>query len=303
MPGFRSGGDPRMFKGSIVALVSPFGTDGGLDEAALSNLIDWHVAAGTSALVVAGTTGESATLDKDEHVDVIARSVRLAAGRIPVIAGTGSNSTAQTVTLSRAVDALDVAGFLLVAPYYNKPPQQGLYEHFVAVADAVTKPVLLYNVPGRTASDILPETVAMLARHPRIVGIKDATGDIDRLHATRAVVDADDFVYLSGDDFTTLDFIRSGGHGCISVTANIAPQLCAELCAAALAGDDATANAIDARLQPLHSAMFVESNPIPVKWALAEMGRAPGRIRLPLTELAESERRGVRAALEGAELV
>ncbi|MEL7539193.1 MAG: 4-hydroxy-tetrahydrodipicolinate synthase [Pseudomonadota bacterium] len=292
-----------MFQGSIVALVSPFGRDGQVDETALEGLIDWHVASGTSALVIAGTTGESATLDKDEHVALIATAARIAAGRVPIIAGTGSNSTAQTVALSQAVDKLDVDAFLLVAPYYNKPTQEGLFQHFSAVADAVEKPVLLYNVPGRTCSDVLPETVARLAQHPRIVGIKDATGDVGRLQAMLDIVDAEDFVYLSGDDFTTLAFIRAGGRGCISVTANVAPAKMARLCAMALDGEGAAANTLDAELQPLHEAMFVESNPIPVKWALESMGRIEGSLRLPLTALGDAYRPGVQGALAEAGLV
>ena len=292
-----------MFKGSIVALVSPFGRDDRLDREALRGLIDWHVTAGTSALVIAGTTGESATLETTEHVALIGEAVAIAAGRIPIIAGTGSNSTAQTLALSKEVAALDVAGFLLVAPYYNKPTQEGLYRHFSVIADALEKPVLLYNVPGRTCSDILPETVARLAEHPHIVAIKDATGDISRLEAMQAVVRTSGFAYLSGDDFTTLAFIRAGGHGCISVTANIAPEMCARLCHAALNNAMGEAEQLDAKLQPLHAAMFVESNPIPVKWALAAMQRAPGALRLPLTELDRAHQPAVRLALEGAGLV
>ncbi len=291
-----------MFKGSIVALASPFRRGGPVDPDALARLIDWHVAEGTAALVVAGTTGESATLDTAEHVDLIALASEQAAGRIPVIAGTGSNSTAQTIALSRAVDKLDVAAFLLVAPYYNKPSQEGLYQHFAAIADELTRPVILYNVPGRTVADIQPETVARLAAHPRIIGIKDATGDIERLRATQPLTPPD-FLQLSGDDFTTGEFIAAGGHGCISVTANIAPGWMSNYCDAALAGDTARVGELDQRLQSLHRAMFMESNPIPVKWALEKMGWLDGSMRLPLTELDTALQGGVLAALKEAGLV
>ncbi|MEM1263953.1 MAG: 4-hydroxy-tetrahydrodipicolinate synthase [Pseudomonadota bacterium] len=292
-----------MFQGSIVALVSPFGSDDRIDGAALAALIDWHVAGGTRALVVAGTTGESATLATGEHVALIEQSVELAAGRIPVIAGTGSNSTAQTLALSKAVGHCDIAGYLVVAPYYNKPNQEGLYRHFSHVADGVEKPVLLYNVPGRTCSDILPATVARLARHDNIVGIKDATGELSRLAENQAAVDVENFNYLSGDDFTTRGFLEGGGHGTISVTANIAPAQVAELCAATLAGDTAKAERLDRWLQPLHAAMFADSNPMPVKWALTAMGRSTAAMRLPLVELSPEHQVTVRAALEEAGLV
>ncbi|MEM8984299.1 MAG: 4-hydroxy-tetrahydrodipicolinate synthase [Pseudomonadota bacterium] len=292
-----------MFQGSIVALVSPFGSDDRIDGAALSALIDWHVSAGTSALVIAGTTGESATLATDEHIALIEQAVGYAAGRLPIIAGTGSNSTAQTLALSRAVGHCDIAGYLVVAPYYNKPNQEGLYRHFSHIADGVDKPILLYNVPGRTCSDIVPATVARLARHANVVGIKDATGELSRLAETKAAVDVDDFVYLSGDDFTTRGFLEGGGHGTISVTANIAPSEVASLCTAAMHGDADTADRLDRWLQPLHTAMFLDSNPMPVKWALAAMGRCTAAMRLPLLELRGEHQAMVRAALEEAGLV
>ncbi|MEM7279553.1 MAG: 4-hydroxy-tetrahydrodipicolinate synthase [Pseudomonadota bacterium] len=291
-----------MFAGSIVALATPFGPDDTVDQAALAALIDFHVDNGTAALVIAGTTGESATLATDEHVQLVERSVMLADGRIPIIAGTGSNSTAQTIALSLDCQRVGVDGFLLVAPYYNKPGQEGMYLHFSAIADAVDKPVILYNVPGRTCSDLLPETVGRLSQHERIVGIKDATGDLQRLKENQAAAVAD-FVHLSGDDFTALEFLKLGGHGFISVTANIAPQQSADLCDAVATGDFERAGKIDAELQKLHEQMFVESNPIPVKWALARMGLLSEAIRLPLTPLAVQNRKALESTLLEAKLV
>lgn len=278
-----------MFTGSLVALVTPFAPDDTLDRAALSALIDWHVEAGTAGLVIAGTTGESPTLTSDEHAELIAASVEQAAGRIPIVAGTGSNSTAQTIALSQRCEAAGVDGFLLVAPYYNKPTQEGLYQHFSAIADATSKPVILYNVPGRTCSDIEPETVGRLSAHPRIVGIKDATGDLDRLAANLAAAPAP-FLHLSGDDLTAREFLLRGGDGVISVTANIAPREMSELCRACRDGDAESAGRIDAGLEPLNHQMFVESNPIPVKWALHIMKKIGPGIRLPLTFLSAKYR-------------
>lgn len=291
-----------MFSGSIVALATPFGPDGSVDQIALGKLVEFHVANGTAGLVIAGTTGESATLEKAEHADLIALAVELAGGRFPIIAGTGSNSTAQSVALTEACEKLGADGFLLVAPYYNKPTQEGLYLHFKAIADATYKPIILYNVPGRTCSDIAPATVGRLAAHERIVAIKDATGDMERLAENRAAT-PETFGHLSGDDFTALDFLLGGGSGVISVTANIAPRLMADLCAYAKAGDVDHARAVDARLQPLNQAMFVESNPIPVKYALNRMNMMSEQIRLPLTRLAEQYHEPVDNALRGAQLV
>ena len=299
MPCFATSRIPAMFTGSIVALATPFGGDDAVDRAALERLIEFHIDAGTDGLVIAGTTGESATLDKDEHVDLVARAVRIAAGRLPVIAGTGSNSTAQTVALSLACERAGADGFLLVAPYYNKPTQEGLVRHFSSVCDAVSKPVILYNVPGRTCSDILPETLGRLAALERVVGIKDATGDLERLAANRAAC-PDDFVHLSGDDFTALDFLRQGGDGVISVTANVVPDKMAGLCAALARDDYDAAKRLDESLQPLNAALFVESNPIPVKWALYRMGLIGPGIRLPLTPLADAYRETVEQALDAA---
>ena len=288
-----------MFKGSLVALVTPFDEHNCVDYAALGRLIEFHVREGSNGLVIAGTTGESATLDKIEHAELIGRAAEIVAGRMTVIAGTGSNSTQQTIDLSREVADTGIDGYLLVVPYYNKPMQEGMYRHFTAVADAVDKPVMLYNVPGRTGSDLLPETVARLARHDNIVAIKEATGDIERLKAIQGLVDKD-FRLLSGDDFTVLPFIEQGGHGVVTVSGNVVPAAMAKLCELAVAGALAEAKALDDTLQPLNKALFVESNPIPVKWALHEMGLIAPYLRLPLTQYAEEHRNAMRTALRTA---
>ena len=288
-----------MLKGSLVALVTPFDDHNRVDYTALKRLIGFHVAEGTDGLVVAGTTGESATLATEEHIELITRAVELADGRLPVIAGTGSNSTSQTVDLSVAVGDTGISGYLLVVPYYNKPAQEGMYRHFSSVADAVDKPVMLYNVPGRTASDLLPETVARLAEHENIWAIKEATGDIDRLRDIQALVPAD-FGLFSGDDFTVLPFIEQGGHGVVTVSGNVVPAQMAELCRLASAGERDAAKAVDDRLQPLNTALFLESNPIPVKWAVCQMGLIAPHIRLPLTEFSEQYHEQMRAAMSGA---
>src|SRR5689334_16836946 len=274
-----------MLSGSMVAVVTPMDADGTVNYRQFAKVIDFHVEAGTQFLVVAGTTGESATLDHEEHIDVIAKACELAAGRIPIIAGTGSNSTTQTLKLSRAVDRLDVVGFLIVTPYYNKPTQEGMRRHFSAVADAVTRPVILYNVPGRTGVDLKPDTVIKLAAHPNIQGIKEATGELNRVHVLRDAC-GPDFSLLSGDDATCCEFMLQGGHGVISVTANVAAAGMRRLCDAARAGKRADAERIDSTLQPLHRDLFCESNPIPVKWAVQQMGLIGPGIRLPLTSLA-----------------
>jgi 4-hydroxy-tetrahydrodipicolinate synthase len=292
----------EMFTGSLVALVTPMGEDGRIDYPCLQRLIDWHVDAGTAALVIAGTTGESATLNKDEHVEVIRRAVEFADGRIPVVAGTGSNSTGQTIGLSQKVGKSGIAAYLMVTPYYNKPTQEGLYRHFQAIADAVEQPVMLYNVPGRTAVDMLPDTVARLAEHPRIFGIKEATGDVSRVGVLTDLC-APGFCLYSGDDATAREFMLAGGHGVVSVTSNVAPEAMANMCAEAVAGNGSAAAEIDATLADLHRDLFVESNPIPVKWALERMGRIPGHIRLPLTRLSSKFEPVVAAALAKAGLV
>ena len=288
-----------MFHGSLVAIVTPMHEDGRIDEEAMRSLVDWHVEQGTDAIVAVGTTGESATLDEREHCTAIELVVRHAAGRIPVIAGTGANSTTEAIALTRCAQAAGADACLLVTPYYNKPTQEGLYWHHKAVADAVDVPQILYNVPGRTAVDMLPETVARLAIVPNIVGVKEATGDLDRIPRLRELT-GDGFAIFSGDDATAREAILAGADGDISVTANVAPALMQRMCRLAMDGDAEGAAEIDARLAPLHNALFVESNPIPVKWALAEMGKIAPGIRLPLTWLEPSAHAEVRAAMAAA---
>lgn len=288
-----------MFKGSFVALVTPMRDDGAIDVESLGELIDWHIEAGTAGIVAAGTTGEAPTLETREHVEFLSRVVELAAGRIPVIAGTGSNSTAQTLALTRNAAELGVDACLLVVPYYNKPGQEGLYRHFRTIAEAVRIPLMLYNVPGRTVADLLPETVERLAAFSNIFGIKEATGDLGRLREIRKRC-GEDFVLHSGDDATAREFMLAGGDGVISVTANVVPHEFAAMCKAALAGDRQEAERLDAPLAGLHRTLFVEANPIPVKWALNAMGRIPPGIRLPLTPLAEANQPVVRDALRQA---
>ena len=291
-----------MITGSLVALVTPMHSDGGIDESCFQRLIDRQIEAGTAGLVIAGTTGESATLEKSEHIVLIRMAVEHAAGRIPIIAGTGSNSTRQTIDLSLAVGRFPIDGYLVVVPYYNKPGQEGLFRHFVAIADAVDKPVMLYNVPGRTAADMLPETVIRLAAHEKITGIKEATGDLDRVPVLRDGCGSA-FGLYSGDDATCREFMLQGGNGVISVTSNVAPRQMAEMCTAALAGDAESAAEIDSRLADLHRDLFVESNPIPVKWAMQRQGLIPEGIRLPLTPLATEYHSVVAAALQRADLL
>ncbi len=289
----------KMFRGSLVALITPMHEDGRIDEDGLRRLVDFHVEQGTAAIVAVGTTGESATLDEEEHCAVIRRVVEFAAGRVPVIAGTGANSTTEAITLTRCARQAGADAALLVTPYYNKPTQEGLYLHHKAVAEAVDIPQILYNVPGRTACDMLPETVGRLAMVPNIVGIKEATGDLDRIARLKDLC-GDGFDLLSGDDATACAFLLRGGHGVVSVTANVAPRLMQEMCMAALAGDRDSALAINARLDALHHKLFVQSNPIPVKWAVAQMGLSGRGIRLPLTWLTPDLEPQVRAAMEQA---
>jgi len=288
-----------MFQGSMVALVTPMHEDGSLDEAALAKLVEFHVENHTDAIIAMGTTGESATLDTAEHCDVVQRVVALAAGRIPIIAGTGSNSTAEAIELTRCAQEAGAEACLLVTPYYNKPTQEGLYQHFKAVAEAVAIPQILYNVPGRTAVDMLPDTVVRLAEIENIIGIKEATGDLER---GRELIQrcGQDFAVFSGDDATAMELILLGARGDVSVTANVAPQAMHEMCAAALAGDRDTAAAINARLMALHTGLFCEANPIPVKWALHDMGMMETGIRLPLTVLSDVHRDSVHQALQQA---
>lgn len=288
-----------MFHGSMVALVTPMKADGAIDNEALERLIDFHIEHGTDAIVAVGTTGESATLDEDEHCDVIRRTVAHAAGRIPIIAGTGANSTREAIELTQCAQQAGADACLLVTPYYNKPTQEGLFLHFRAVAEAVAIPQILYNVPGRTAVDMLPATVARLADIPNIVGIKEATGDLAR---GREILDmcGDKIDLYSGDDATAMELILAGAKGDISVTANVAPREMHEMCEAARQGDRARAEQINEKLLGLHKNLFLEANPIPVKWALAEMGLIPEGIRLPLTPLSESCHEPLREAMRTA---
>jgi len=291
-----------MIRGSIVALITPMTEDGAVDDAALRRLVELHVAEGTAAIVSVGTTGESATLDEEEHCGVIARTVDFAAGRIPVIAGTGANSTREAIELTRCAKDAGADAALLVTPYYNKPTQEGLYLHHRAVAEAVDIPQILYNVPGRTACDMLPETVIRLAEVDNIVGVKEATGDLERVPVIRNGC-GQAFALYSGDDATACDFILLGGDGVISVTSNLAPRLMREMCDAALAGDRERAHTVNQRLDALHRDLFVQSNPIPVKWGAAELGLCGKGIRLPLTWLSDQHHARVRAALEQAGLL
>jgi 4-hydroxy-tetrahydrodipicolinate synthase len=288
-----------VFSGSLVALVTPFDGNNRVDYTSLKRLIDFHVDQGSDGLVIAGTTGESATLTRSEHVELVGRSVEIAGGRLPIIAGTGSNSTAQTVDLSRAVADTGIDAYLIVVPYYNKPVQEGIFQHFSVIADALDKPVMLYNVPGRTVADMLPETVGRLAKHDNIFGIKEATGDIDRLKAIQNLVD-DEFRLYSGDDFTLLPFIENGGHGVVTVSGNVAPGHVATLCQLALDGNSGEAKALDDRLQGLNKLLFVESNPMPVKWAVSQMGLIGPDVRLPLTPFSAQYHEAMRAAMREA---
>jgi 4-hydroxy-tetrahydrodipicolinate synthase len=291
-----------MFQGSMVALVTPMHPDGSVDRDALARLIDFHCAQGTGAIVAAGTTGESATLDFDEHIELVELCVRLVDGRIPLIAGTGANATSEAVHLTRRAKEVGADACLLVTPYYNKPTQQGLYLHHKVVAEAVDIPQILYNVPGRTAVDMQPETVQRLSAIPNIIGMKEATGKIER---TRRILELcpKDFALYSGDDETAMECMLAGGVGVISVTANVAPAAMSALCNACLARDAKLAAEINRPLEALHRDLFVEANPIPVKWALAEMGMIDTGIRLPLTWLSEPFHVTLRAALQQAGLV
>ena len=285
-----------MFQGSLVALVTPMHQDGAVDTAALRRLVDFQIDNGTPAIVSMGTTGESPTLDRDEHCEVIARTVEYAAGRVPVIAGTGSNSTTEAIELTLCAQELGAAACLLVTPYYNKPTQEGLYLHHKAIAEAVDIPQILYNVPGRTGCDMLPATVQRLSAIPNIIGIKEATGDLARAREIIAACGRQFHVY-AGDDATAMDLILLGGKGVISVTANVAPRAMQDMCIAALRADAARARTINAPLIGLHTHLFVEANPIPVKWALEHKGLMEGGIRLPLTRLSPEHHALVRQAM------
>jgi 4-hydroxy-tetrahydrodipicolinate synthase len=290
------------FQGSMVALVTPMHPDGSLDFDSFRKLIDWHAAEGTDALVVVGTSGESPTVDVDEHAQIIQVAVEHAAWRLPVIAGVGGNSTQEAIELSQHAKAVGARAGLSVVPYYNKPTQEGLYQHFKAIAEAVDLPSILYNVPGRTVADMSNDTVLRLAQVPGIIGIKDATGDIGR--GAMLVRDVPTgFQVFSGDDATAAALILLGGRGNISVTANVAPRLMPELCMAALIGDAALTRKLNARLATLNKVLFVESNPIPVKWAVAEMGLSKLGYRLPLTSLSEQHHSLVRNSLKEVDLI
>jgi len=290
-----------MFQGSIVALVTPMHIDGSLDEASLKRLVEFHIEQGTDAIVAMGTTGESATLNEKEHCHVIRSVVNIVAGRIPVIAGTGANSTSEAIALTSCAAEAGADACLLVTPYYNKPTQEGLVLHYQAIAAAVDIPQILYNVPGRTACNMLPETVAKLASVPNIIGVKDATGD---LTVGQALIDlaSDDFAVYSGDDATSCELILMGAKGSISVTANVAPAKLHQMCEKALAGDAEGAKAIDETLQPLHRDLFIQSSPIPVKWAVSELGFIEQGIRLPMTWLSKDCEETVKQAMNMAEL-
>ena len=288
-----------MFSGSMVAIVTPFGADGEIDWTAWNRLLDFHVREGSDGVVVAGTTGESPSLTAEEVEELTRRAVERCKNKLAVIVGAGTNATDSTVARTRLLSRLGVDGVMLVTPYYNKPPQEGLVRHFSAAADASSAPVILYNVPSRTAVDMASVTVARLSQHPRIVAVKEATGSVTR---AREILESsvDGFVVLSGDDATAVELMAAGARGVISVSANVAPRRMHELCAAAIGGDSVRARAIDASLQSLHKDLFVEASPIPVKWAVARMGLAGNALRLPLVELSIAHRETVLRAMRAA---
>jgi 4-hydroxy-tetrahydrodipicolinate synthase len=290
-----------MFHGSIVALITPF-RNGGIDEAALGALVEWHIDQGTHGLVPVGTTGESPTLSHAEHERVVDLVIEAAAGRVPVIAGAGSNSTAEAISLARHARQVGADAILVVTPYYNKPTQEGLFAHFKAIHDAVDLPLIIYNIPGRSVVDMSVDTMAALARLPHVVGVKDATCDLARPLLTTLACGAD-FCQLSGEDITALAFLANGGDGCISVTANVAPRQCAEMHEAWQRGDAERALAIHLRLTPLHRALFLETSPAPVKYAVARLGKCAPDVRLPLVPLREATREKVDAAMVAAGLI
>ena len=291
-----------MFRGSIVALVTPMAESGEVDFEAFESLLDWHAEQGTDGVVVLGTTGESPTVTADEGHELLRRAVRRLGGQLPVIAGTGTNATATTVERTRRACELGVDAVLVVTPYYNKPGQNGLIRHFSLAADASSVPVILYNVPSRTACDLLPPAIEQLAEHPQIVGVKEATGQVQRV---RDLLDrcGDDFLLLSGDDATSREFMLAGGQGVITVSGNVAPRLMRAMCDAALEGDAVMALDLDSRLGGLHRDLFVEANPIPAKWAVARLGLIPPGIRLPLTPLASHNEATVLAAMQQAQVI
>jgi 4-hydroxy-tetrahydrodipicolinate synthase len=289
-----------MIQGSIVALVTPMYENGAIDKESLEKLVQYHIKQGTDALVAVGTTGESATLSENEHCEVIKTVVDYVSGRIPVIAGTGSNSTIEAINLTHKAQQAGADACLIVTPYYNKPTQEGLYLHYKAIAEAVDIPQILYNVPGRTACDMLPETIGRLSKFTNIIGVKEATGDLTRVKKIRDLA-GEDFAIYTGDDATSVEFCLLGGNGSITVTGNVAPRLVHEMIMAAITGDKETALAIDEKLADLHKNLFIQSNPIPVKWAVAEMGLMRQGIRLPLTWLTEDCFATVRSSMCKAE--
>ncbi|MCV2447675.1 4-hydroxy-tetrahydrodipicolinate synthase [Paracoccus sp. DMF] len=291
-----------MFKGSMPALVTPFTPDGELDLPALEKLVDWHIAQGTHGLVPVGTTGESPTLSHEEHRKVIEEVIRMAAGRLPVIAGAGSNSTREGIGLVQHAQAAGADAALVVTPYYNKPTQAGLIAHYAALHDASDLPIIIYNIPGRSVIDMTPETMGELAKLPRIIGVKDATGKLERVSMQRATCGAD-FVQLSGEDATALGFNAHGGVGCISVTANVAPKLCAEFQEATLAGDYAKALEYQDRLMPLHVAIFLEPGVAGAKYAMSRLGLCTDRVRLPLVGLSDATKARIDEAMAHAGLI
>jgi len=291
-----------MFKGSFVALISPMREDGALDEAAFRHFVDWQISEGTDGIVPVGTTGESPTLSHDEHKRVVEIAVDVAKGRVPVVAGTGSNSTAEAIALTRHAKEAGADAALIVTPYYNKPTQEGMYLHFTAIADAVDLPIIIYNIPPRSVIDMSVETMARLAKHKNIVGVKDATANLTRpLHTRRGC--GREFCQLSGEDHTALSFLAAGGHGCISVTANVAPRLCSEMHKAWQGGEVDRAIGIQDRLVPLHDALFAETSPGPVKYAASLLGHGSAFCRLPLAPVGAGTRERVRGAMQHAGLL
>jgi 4-hydroxy-tetrahydrodipicolinate synthase len=285
-----------MFKGSLVALITPMRADGSIDEKAFATLVDWQIKEGTHGVVPVGTTGESPTLSHDEHRRVVEIAIEVAKGRVPVIAGAGSNSTEEAIALTRHAKEAGADAALIVTPYYNKPTQEGMFLHYTAIADAVDLPIIIYNIPPRSVVDMSVETMARLSKHPNIVGVKDATANLTRpLHTRRAC--GDDFCQLSGEDHTALSYNAAGGHGCISVTANVAPRLCGEMQTAWAEGRLKDAMTLQNRLVPLHDALFSETSPGPVKYAASLMGKTSERCRLPLAPLMEPTRARVKAAM------
>lgn len=290
-----------MIPGSHVAIVTPMHPDGEIDFESFAALLEWHIEAGTNGIVILGTTGEAPTITADERIEVIEAAVAQVAGRIPVIVGTGTNCTRTSIEYTQMADELGADACLIVTPYYNKPTQEGLFQHFSVLADSTDIPQILYNVPGRTGCDIHPDTVIRLSVFPNIIGIKEASGDLSRVQ--KILQASPEFLLLTGNDDNTVAFMEQGGHGVISVVANVAPELLSQMVQFGLQGEWAAAHAVDVKLRALHAALFVEANPIPVKWLLAEMNAIPNGIRLPLTPLSEKFHETVRAAIIAAGLV